>query len=126
MGEPDWSDPNAWNTATSQDFIQHEITEEAMEYSWEVAVEQAQASGINMLTSPTWQLYLNDESARRDFLEKLRQQINEHNAEIIASLDGYQQLDAFDPTPAPEFLNQKLKAPKTSMVPQPSSTSKRH
>ena len=126
MGEPDWSDPNAWNTATSQDFIQHEITEEAMEYSWEVAVEQAQASGINMLTSPTWQLYLNDESARRDFLEKLRQQINEHNAEIIASLDGYQQLDAFDPTPAPEFLNQKLKAPKTSLVPQPSSTSKRH
>jgi len=109
-GEPDWTDPASWSTATSSDFVQHEITEEAMEYSWELAVEQAAANGINVQTSPTWQLYIRDASARADFLERLRQQINDHNAEIIASLDGYQNVNMFNPTSAEQLLQENVKS----------------
>jgi hypothetical protein len=109
-GEPDWTDPASWSTATSSDFVQHEITQEAMEYSWELAVEQAAANGINVQTSPTWQLYIRDASARADFLERLRQQINDHNAEIIASLDGYQNVNMFNPTSAEQLLQENVKS----------------
>lgn len=109
--EPNWSDASSWNTPSPDDFVMHEITEEAMEYSWELAVQQTNSFGINMKQSPSWQLFLRDEAARKDFLNDLRNQINDHNAGIIAELSDYESVQFYDPTPADEFIKQRVKSP---------------
>ena len=109
-GEPDYSSADAWNMPASSDFIGHDITDELMEYSWELALKQAKRDGVYSRHGGYWKALEDDKALRDQFLSDLKTKINEHNAEVIASVDDYQMLEMYDPVPARQLINQ-TKAP---------------
>lgn len=111
-GEPDYSSADAWHMPASSEFIGHDITDELMEYSWDLALKQAKRDGVYSRHGGYWKALEDDKSLRDEFLLQLKNKINEHNAEVIATLDDYQMIEMYDPVPARELINRTKAQPK--------------
>ena len=100
---PDDFDGSAWQMPTADSYVVHEITPELMEYSWGLALKQARSMGINPKRSRTWTLLMDNPEQRTEFLETLRQEINDYNISAIEALDDFAEMELFTTTSAMDF-----------------------
>ena len=101
---PDLTDPEAWNMPNTDDYVVHEITPELMEYAWPKALKAMKAYGIKSKQSPTLMKLKKDDAYRAQFLENVRQMINEHNQAAVAQLDELAQKDVFKVVSGSSFM----------------------
>ena len=104
---PDASNVDSWSMPNSSDYVVHEITAEAMEYAWPIALKSAKSFGIKTKQSPTWTKLKRDDEFRAEFLEEIRQSINKHNLEAVAELDELAEREVISVIAGADFVYSK-------------------
>jgi hypothetical protein len=66
-------------------------------------LKQARSMGINPKRSRTWTLLMDNPEQRTEFLETLRQEINDYNISAIEALDDFAEMELFTTTSAMDF-----------------------
>jgi hypothetical protein len=92
------ANPEDLQMITSDDIVTWELTPEAMDYAFELALKDFRR--ISNGKSNVLKKLDRDPKAKAEFLEMIRTAINEHNQEFVESIDYYNSLNILEPMTA--------------------------
>ena len=92
------ANPEELQMITSDDIVTWELTPEAMDYAFELALKDFRR--ISNGKSNVLKKLDRDPEAKAEFLEMIRIAINEHNQEFVESIDYYNSLNILEPMTA--------------------------